>query len=158
MINNYLRILEESLIKKISILDRIQELCDKQTAVLNADPVSLEEFDKLVDEKDPLITELSDLDDGFDALYENIRTGLQDDKAQYASQIQKLQSLIQEVMDKSMSIQAQESRNRDMVAAYFAKERKNVAEGRRTSKAVYDYYRNISSVNAMQPQFMDQKK
>lgn len=158
MMNNYLRILEESLTKKISILDSLQELCDKQTAALSASPVQPEEFDRLVDEKDALVDELSKLDDGFDTLYENIRLTLQDNKAQYAAQIQRMQQLIQEIMDKSASIQAQESRNKDMLAAYFKQERQNVAEGRRTSKAVYDYYKNISNANALQPQFMDQKK
>ncbi len=158
MLNNYLKILEESLMKKIKILDSVQELCDRQSAMLGESPLDMEGFDLCVDEKDVLITELSRLDEGFEALYDNIKQSLQNNRFQYAQQIQKLQGLIQQVMDKSMSIQAQESRNRDAVTAYFKQERQNVAQGRRTSKAMYDYYKNISNVNAMQPQFMDQKK
>lgn len=158
MMNNYLKILEESLEKKIGILDKLQVLSDEQAAILNSDSMSLEEFDARVDAKDVLITELSKLDEGFDVLYENIKAELNGNKDKYAGQIQTLQRLIQQIMDKSVSIQAQESRNKDMVSSYFKKEKKSLAEGRRTSKAAYDYYKNMNSPAAVAPQFMDQKK
>lgn len=158
MMNNYLKILEESLEKKIGILDKLQVLSDEQAAILKADAVSLEEFDARVDDKDVLVTELSKLDEGFDVLYENIKAELNGNKDKYAGQIQTLQRLIQQIMDKSVALQAQESRNKDMVTSYFRKERKTVADSRRTSKAAYDYYKNMNSPAAASPQFMDQKK
>lgn len=158
MMNNYLKILEESLEKKIGILDKLQVLSDEQAAILKADAVSPEEFDARVDDKDVLVTELSKLDEGFDVLYENIKAELNGNKDKYAGQIQTLQRLIQQIMDKSVALQAQESRNKDMVTSYFRKERKTVADSRRTSKAAYDYYKNMNSPAAASPQFMDQKK
>lgn len=158
MMNNYLKILEESLVKKIGILDNLQQLSDEQTKILGTEPMSLEAFDKCVDEKDVLITELNKLDSGFDALFANIKEALVGNKDAYAAQIQKLQQLIQEVMDKSTSLQAQESRNRDMVTAYFKNEKKQFGEGRRSSKAAYDYYKNMSKSNVVPSHFMDQKK
>lgn len=158
MMNNYLNILEDSLVKKISILKKVQELSDKQAQILNTEPLSMEAFDQTVEEKDVLIQELSGLDEGFDTLYGNIKEGLLQNKEQYADRIKKLQQLIQEVMDKSVAIQAQEERNRDKVTAYFRNEKKNLAAGRRSSKAAYDYYKNMSKANVVQPQFMDKKK
>ncbi|MBQ8591891.1 MAG: flagellar protein FliT [Lachnospiraceae bacterium] len=158
MMNNYLKILEESLIKKNTILDKLQELSDKQWVILNTTPVALEDFDKCVDEKDALLGDLSKLDEGFDTLYENIKNGLLDNKEQYSVQIKTLQQLIQKIMDKSVSIQAQESRNKDMVTAYFKNQKQSFGDGRRSSKAALDYYKSMNKSNVIQPHFMDQKK
>lgn len=158
MMNNYLNILEESLVKKIGILDQLQVLCDEQETILKTEPMDLEEFDKRVDAKDTLIKELTKMDEGFDTLYENIKKELLENKDKYAEQIKILQRLIQEVMDKSVSIQAREKRNKDMVFAYFKKERQSFAENRKVSRAAYDYYKNMSNPGAVSSQFMDQKK
>ncbi|MBQ7809991.1 MAG: flagellar protein FliT, partial [Clostridia bacterium] len=69
-----------------------------------------------------------------------------------------LQQLIQKIMDKSVSIQAQESRNKDMVTAYFKNQKQSFGDGRRSSKAALDYYKSMNKSNVIQPHFMDQKK
>ena len=158
MMSNYLKILEESLIKKNDILDKLQMLSNEQADILNTVPMSLEEFDKRVEDKDILVKELVKLDEGFDALYENVKQELQGNKAQYAESIQKMKQQIQVIMDKSVAIQAQESRNKELLTAYFKKERQTVGENRRTAKSAYDYYKMVSNVSGMPPQFMDQKK
>lgn len=158
MMSNYLKILEESLIKKNDILNRLQALSDEQFMILNTTPMSLEEFDKRVEDKDVLVKELVKLDEGFDVLYENVKAELKDNKAKYADSIQKMKQQIQLIMDKSVAIQAQESRNKEMLTAYFKKEKQAVGESRRTAKAAYDYYKRVSNVAGMPPQYMDQKK
>lgn len=157
MIENYLGILEESLQKKIAMLNEIAEHSCEQENLLKQDKLDLEAFDVLVDKKDELIQKLLKLDEGFEALYERVREQLQADKDVYKGQIATMQNLIAQITDKSMSIQAQESRNKKMVETYFAKEKNAIRAGRQTSKVAYDYYKNMNNSNQVPPQFLDQK-
>ena len=97
MINNYLNILEDSLKKKIDVLKRIGEVNDAQTEVLKEESVDLESFDRLVDEKDRYIDELTKLDEGFEALYDNVKQELDGNRQKYAEQIRRLQELITQI-------------------------------------------------------------
>lgn len=158
MLKNYLTILEESLKKKIEILDHIQSVNAQQTELLKNEKLDLEQFDKYVDEKDDCIQKLEKLDEGFSTLYDSIKQQLLQNKEQYAEQIRRLQQMISDITDKSTSIQAQESRNRDMVTAYFQRERQNLGQGRKASKAAYGYYTSLSKAGQEDNRIMDLKK
>lgn len=158
MIENYLNILEDSLRKKIDVLKRIREVADVQTDILKKEPADLEAYDRMVDEKDLYVKELTGLDDGFETLYEKIKQELVGNKQKYADQIRRLQELITEITDRSVSIQAQEERNKALVESCLKKERQQLGHSRRNSKAVYGYYQNMNNNNVTQPLFMDQKK
>lgn len=158
MIENYLNILEDSLKKKIDVLERIQEVNEVQTDILKKDPADLEAFDSSVDEKDLYIKELAKLDDGFEALYDKIKQELVGNKQKYADQIRRLQELITQITDRSVAIQAQEERNKALVESCLNKERQQMGQSRRNSKVAYGYYQNMNNKNVSQPHFMDQKK
>lgn len=51
MIENYLNIMNESLQKKNTLLDKITENCEKQEALLKQEELSFPEFDALMTEK-----------------------------------------------------------------------------------------------------------
>ncbi len=158
MIENYLKILEDSLHKKIVVLDEIVKYNKEQEQLLKKENLSMEELDKNMDEKDKLIRKLSELDEGFESLYERIREQLLQNKDSYKAQIKSIQDLISQVTERSVSIQAQEVRNKQLIEGYFTKERSQLKEGRKASKAAYGYYQNMSNTNVIPPQFMDQKK
>ena len=158
MMDNYLEILEDSLKQKSVILDKIMEYNGKQEALLKQEKMSLEDFDFYMDQKDELIEQLNRLDDGFETLYERIRQQLQENKDAHKEQIGRLQKLITQVTEKSVSIQAQEARNKKLVEEYLSRERQQLGQDRQTSKAAYDYYKSMSNTNVLPPQFMDQKK
>lgn len=158
MTENYLDILEDSLKQKAVILQNIADCCSKQEALLKQEKFSVEDFDSLVDQKDVLIKQLEKIDEGFDIVYARIKTQIADNKEMYKTQIAGLQQLISLVTEKSVSIQAQEQRNKTMVEQYFSKTRKEMRQGIRSSKAAFDYYKNMSNSNMVSPQFLDQKK
>ena len=140
---NYLSILEESLRKKLVVLDKIQVYNEKQYECFSAEEVDMAGFDAAIEEKGKLIEELTKLDEGFETLYANIAEQLKKNKETYAQQIKVLQDLIRQVTEKSVSIQAQEARNKALIEAYFSKEKKQIREGRVTSKAAYGYYKSL---------------
>ena len=158
MIGNYLQVLEESLHKKMSVLDRIDEANRRQEQILKSDSVSEEEFDQSIEEKGMLIDELNKLDEGFETLYGNIKEQLSAGKERYKVQIASIQKLITQVTEKSVSIQAQEARNKALAESFFASRKQELQKGRRSSKAALDYYRNMNQSQVVMPQFMDRKK
>lgn len=155
---NYLRILEESLRKKLKVLDKIQVYNEKQYESFSAEEVDMAGFDVAIEEKGKLIEELTKLDEGFETLYANMAEQLQKKKSKYASQIENLQDLIRQVTEKSVSIQAQESRNKALIEAYFSKEKKQIREGRVSSKAAYGYYKNLDKASLEANRAFDLKK
>lgn len=155
---NQLSILSESLDKKIRILEQIQKLNELQEQAFQKEEADLEAFDKAFDEKDPLIDSLLKLDDGFETMYERLSKELQENREQYKVQIRDLQKKIARVTDLSVSIQAQEARNKKLVENYFAKARDGIRQNRQSSKAAYDYYRNMSGAGMASARFMDSKQ
>lgn len=158
MIGNYLTVLQESLEKKNKILVAIKTASQKQNELLKCEKLDMEQFDELVEEKDGYLKELEKLDDGFETLYQKVKQELQENKQMYGAQIEQMQQLIGEITEKSVSIQAQESRNRDMVTAYFKNERKSLGQGRKSSKAAFGYYQNLNKANQEASRIVDLKQ
>lgn len=156
--NSQLDILAESLEKKIVILQRLQEYSVQQEQALHSEEMDLEAFDELVNKKDALVDQITRLDSGFEILYRKLAKELEEGKDRYAEQIKKLQGLIGQVMDMSVSIEAQEQRNKKLVEDFFASQRNQIRQGRKNSKAAYDYYKNMNRSNYVMPQFFDDKQ
>lgn len=153
---NYLEILTDSLKKKSKVLDEIMQYNSDQENLLRQESISLEELDANMELKDGLVQKLVQLDDGFETLYERIKEQLLTQKDQYKAQIGQMQELISQITEKSVSIQAQEARNKGMIENYFARERGQLRQSRQVSKAAYGYYKSMS--NGVSSQLLDQKK
>jgi len=158
MQETYVDIMIQSLNKKIQVLDRIIELNLIQKETLEDPKAEIEEFDKTVEEKSQLIEQMQQLDSGFEKLYARVQEELQANKEAYVQQIQTMQSCIRRITDKSMEIQAQEARNRDLMVRKFAYVKETAKNVRTNSKIASQYYKNMMKLNYVDPQFMDNKK
>lgn len=158
MTENYLVILEESLRRKLQVLEDIQAYNQRQQEIFQADNVDLDQFDSYVDEKGVLIERLNSLDNGFERLYANVAQELSGNREKYGDQIKRLQELVSKVMEAGVAVQAQEARNKKLIEEYFRRQREGIREGRKSSKAAFDYYKNMSKSSVVMPQIMDQKK
>lgn len=155
---NYLEILEDSLRKKSTVLDKISEYNEEQNRIFSGEGADLNKFDEYIEKKDELIEQLSRLDDGFETLYEKVSGELKSNKDLYVENIKILQQLVKDVTDKSISIQAQETRNKALIEEYLKKRRSEIGESRRNAKSAYKYYQSLSSGNAIQSSIMDNKQ
>ena len=158
MTENYLTLLEESLKKKLQVMAEIQQYNLRQQELFQSNSADIDKFDDYVEEKGALIDRLSALDSGFEKLYAKVAEQLQGNREQFAVQMKRLQGLVAEVTDTSVQIQAQEARNKKLIEDYFRKERDGIRNGRKSSKAAINYYRNMSKSAVMPPQFLDSKK
>ena len=158
MTENYLVILEESLRRKLQVLEDIQAYNQRQQEIFQADNVDLDQFDSYVDEKGVLIERLNSLDNGFERLYANVAQELSGNREKYGDQIKRLQGLVSKVTEAGVAVQAQEARNKKLIEEYFRRQREGIREGRKSSKAAFDYDKNMSKSSVVMPQIMDQKK
>ena len=158
MITSYLNILQDSLIKKIELLEQIEKKSLEQSEMIKETNVDLELVDVNMDEKAKLIEEIFKLDNGFESIYEKVREQLLVNKEQYKVQIHNLQGLISKVTEKSTAIQAIEARNKAQMDIVFATQKKEVQNRRNAMSVARDYYQNMNKVKHVSPQFMDHKK
>lgn len=155
----YIRILIDSLKKKLVILNKIQVICKDQNELL-ADPnLGPDEFDSNVDDKEQLIDELVRLDGGFDEVFSHVEKEISSNRENYSSEIREMQDLIKEIESKDTLIRALEAKNHDMALAKFSRVKKQVKEVRSSQRMVNSYYQNMMRVQGgMDPRFLDNKK
>lgn len=157
MVSKYMDMLVDCLEKKNQILDNLIVLNKKQTALIQDEEFSLSEFDKCVEEKGILIDNILKLDSGFEGLYNKVGKTVADNPYAYKEQLARMQKLITEVTEKSVSIQAEEERNKAMIEKRFSRERNRIKSGRSQSKVAMDYYNSMNKLNHVDSQFWDKK-
>lgn len=155
---NELQILIESLKKKIGIMDNILLASKEQEKLANSTEFDSERFDELFDQKDVLLKEMGELDQGFDATFSRIRDELLDNKKNYKDEILQLQQLIRATVDRGAEISATEIRTKDSLSNVMKRQKQDLAKRKVSSKTVMDYYKTSSQLNHVEPFFMDQKK
>ena len=156
--DSQLLILAESLDKKIAVLQEIQAYNEEQEKCFTNGTIELDDFDAAVEKKGQLIEKLQRLDAGFETMYSRLSEELKGNREKYADRIKVLKQKVTEVTELSVSVQAQERRNKKLVEEYFARARAGIRSNRKSSKAAYDYYKNMNHSEFVPPQFMDSKK
>ena len=153
----YIDIMLQSLEKKEVVLDRIIEANVRQEAVLKNPEGDPEEFDETVETKGTLIEQLEQLDSGFQKLFDHMKEELDGQRENYTKQIEQMQIHIRSITDKSVQIQAQEARNKELMTQKFARIKEMAKQTRASSNMVNQYYKNMSKLNVVDPQFLDDK-
>jgi len=158
MTEDYLQIMIESLEKKVSTLDAVIELEKKQLALAMKEPADLKAYDASMEEKGKLIDELGRLDDGFTTTYERVKDEVQANPQQYKEQVHVMQELIRAAVEKSVTIEAQEQRNKQAMQSMLSTKRREIRQVQVSRSAASKYYRAMSQINDVDPQLMDRKK
>lgn len=158
MTEGYLQILIESLEKKIIVLDQIIDMDKRQAEISAHRPMDMEAYDEVVEEKDKLVDEINRLDDGFSSTYELIGDEVKNHPQQYREQVLKLQELIRDAVDRGVTIEAQEKRNRAALENVFRMKRQEIKKLKTSASAATRYYKSMSRINDIDPQLMDKKK
>jgi predicted nuclease with TOPRIM domain len=158
MQETYIDIMLQSLKKKLQVLDAIMKQNERQRAVLEAPDGDADAFDETVEAKAALIEQLEQLDSGFDKLYARVKEELSGNREAYADQIRQMQGDIRTITDRSMQVQAQEARNKELMTQKFARVKRQARQVRANSKATSSYQQSMSRTAFVDPQFMDNKK
>ena len=155
-IRQYVKILIESLEKKKRILQALQEENKKQEEAIKKND-DIAEFDRIVEYKGKLIDEMQILDNGFENVYKRIHEELVSEKVAYKEEIATMQTLIAEIMELSVSLQATEQRNKQLVEGYFSYARGKIKQTKKSVRVASEYYKSMSRFNGNDP-WLDKKK
>lgn len=158
MNNLYIKILMESLEKKIQILDGIILANQEQRQGLEDPNLDPDDFDRTVEKKSEYIEQLEQLDNGFEEVFARVKEELDGNRERFREEIHTMQELIRKVTDKSLMIQKQEAQNKELMEKKFAAVRSQAREVRKSQKIVNQYYKNMMKINYVDPQFTDRKK
>lgn len=155
---DYIDILMQSLQKKNNILDKIQAANKRQQLLLRDENLLPEDFEQTVDDKAKLIDELNQLDEGFEQLYAKVKPDIEAHMEQYADQIKAMQEIISRIVEKTMSVQAEEMRNKALIENKFSTVKKQIRDVKASQKMVNSYYSSMMKTNYVDAQFLDRKK
>ena len=153
----YLDMLQDSLRKKLEILDKIMTCQKEESDMLKGGSMDRDVFDRSMTEKVELAESIDSLDDGFEKVYDRIREEMIAHKEGYVNQIRALQNMISEISEKNVLIQAEENRIRLDVENYAKRESAALRQRRDNGKAARSYYNNMKKLNYVGSQFMDKK-
>lgn len=154
---NYLQMMIDSLNMKIAILKQIRVLNEEQQRIVLQTEMDEDAFQNNLESKGELVDRITQMDEGFNSLFNRIKAELEHNKAQYTEEIRVLKQLIKEVTDLGVTIEAQEARNKTAVQNKFNSMRKKIEQAKRSTRMANAYYQNMNKIS-QDPQFMDKKK
>lgn len=158
MEKSYIDILQQSLQKKIQVLQEIYQLSLVQMELLKNPELTPEEFEQNIEEKGQYIDALQRLDEGFDELYQRVQVELHSNKEAYRDEILAMKLCIRDITNLSMDIQTTEARNKELATQKFATIKQQVKQVRSSKNILSEYHRNMTQTNYIDPQFMDNKQ
>ncbi len=157
MTTSYLKVLQESLLKKKEVLESIVLASEKQREIVSAENVDWDAFDRSVDAKGVLIDNLTKIDDGFQNVYERVKEELSQNRDFYKQEIADMQVLIRGVTELSAKVETLELRNKSLIEQRFAREHQQIRQSKVGSKVAMEYYQKMNKLNVIDPQLMDRK-
>jgi hypothetical protein len=154
----YLSLLDKSLKKKGSILDRLIELTQRQGNLISNDKIEDVQFNNIINDKDELIKLINELDNGFEQIYQRVKDVITADPDSFGTQIEELKELITAVTDKGIQLQVMERRNKDKIDAYLQTKRKSIKSFKVNSRTASSYYSSMNNIKTEEAYFFDKKK
>ena len=154
----YLELLIQSLKKKLLLLNQIIVLNQQQKEMLMDENLDPDTLDVNVREKDELISQVTQLDDGFDEVYAHIADLMTKNHSDYEEELARMRELIRQIMATDASIRTDEQRNYELAQKKFARVKKQIREVKTSQKMVNRYYQNMMQQRQADIQYMDNKK
>ena len=155
----YVSALQESLQKKLEVLNSLLKLTNEQGRILAEQKPDMDRFDVIIREKDQLLQSMETLDRGFESLFAKIGNTIKDNKYQYQQQITEMQNLIRSITDTGLQIEGQEHRNKTAFQNYLTGARQEIKQFTTNNQTANAYYHNMANQHqTWQSYFVDQKK
>lgn len=156
---DYVVMLRESLEKKVDVL-RVLLIRNKEQAAILQDPNTLpDDLERNMNMKAELIDRIIMLDEGFEQLFNRVKSIFDEDRDTYADEIRLMQDLIRRITDLTADVEATEYKNKEYAKTRFANIKKEAREIKKSNDVVTSYYKNMMAHNkADDPAFLDKKK
>lgn len=154
----YVTIMRESLLRKKKYLEDILLLTREQERLAREKKFDEAAFGELIDKKEVLIENVNEIDKGFTAVYDRVRTEVLANRELYHDELSAIQALIRECVDAGMEIETLEERNRATLEQVFAVGFKNIRQVRQSKHVAGKYYKSMSNGMVNDSILYDRKK
>ncbi|MBU5476976.1 flagellar protein FlgN [Eubacterium sp. MSJ-21] len=154
----YVKILRESLERKRRYLTELLQLTNEQSMIATAEKFDDTRFSEIVEKKDVLIDNINEIDKGFSAVYDRVRTEIQADPVSYRTDLKAIQELIRTCVDLGMQIEAVEERNRTAMEQVFDTKFQGVRQMKQSKTVANKYYKSMANGMVNDSLLYDQKK
>lgn len=155
----YVDMMVDVLRRKRSILEQLLKDTKKQEQLLLEEKMDVDAFNALVENKGTKIEELNEIDEGFDALFQRVKSEIVSHREEYQFQIETMQSLIAEVSSLGVSVQALEQQNSERFRAFLARERQEIRKFHVNNRTASVYYQNMPNIHRdNQSYFLNERK
>lgn len=155
--NTYVHILVSTLSKKNNLLDNLITVTLLQEGYINTESFDMEQFEQTLPEKEVMIEQLNLLDEGFEQVYDHVKSQLNNYTNQFEQEILQLQELIRQVTEKSVRLQALEMQNKNKLESYFTIKKKEVKDFKMSRQMANNYYKNTANQHSGESYFLDKK-
>lgn len=153
----YIQIIIDSLNKKYKVLNELMQITSRQKAIIDADSFDEDLFMETISLKQEQIDKLSELDRGFELVYDRIREDLKTNSKEYQSEITSLKELVTKITDLNIKLQALEKSNKPKLESRLANKRQSIKKSRLSNQTVTNYYKTMSGGQETQSYFYDKK-
>lgn len=152
------KILEDTIQRKEQYLDELLALTKGQENILLLEKFSMDEFEALMEKKEPYIQKISEFDAGFETIFAKMKPAMEDYKKEYEPRIRALQAKIKTVLEKGAAICTLEEQNKTRFEHCLKDKKQEIKTFHKNSRTVSSYYKNMSGAVSDQSFFMDKKK
>lgn len=154
----YINIMQESLQRKKNYLEEILKLTQEQEKIAHEKKFNEEAFGGAIDKKEVLINNVNEIDKGFTALYDRVRSEVLEHKELYAKELKEMQGLIKDCVDLGMAIEVLEERNRATLEQVFKVGFKGINQVKKSKKIADKYYKSMANGVVNDSILYDRKK
>ncbi len=155
--NTYINILTDTLNKKHLLLDKLLDITVLQEEYLNEPNFNMENFDQTLIEKEELINQINQLDEGFEKIYTHIQEELSTRRLEHKDQIVILQGLIRKITDMSTKLQGNELRIRSKMEIFLGNKKGEIKNFKINNQTASRYYQNMRNQQTGESYFLDKK-
>ena len=153
----YIKALLQSQYKKIDILKRLVDLTKEQAKLLEDSNFDQDVFTEIIEKKTKQINQLSEIDDSFLKIFEQVKEELYTNKG-HENEIKELKDTINTITDLSSKLQLDENSNKIKLETYLTLKRKEVKDYKRSKSMASSYQRNLDRQDSASSHFFDSKK
>ncbi len=158
-INTYISVLHGSLRKKLELINKLLELTKEQNKILSEEKVDIDNFDKIVSEKEVQINEVLEIDRGFQNIFAKVSGIIKESPNQYRQQILEMQNFIRTITDIGIEIENMEQKNKEKFNKFLISKRNDIKDFKVSNKTAVSYYKNMSNQHReWQSYFVDSRK
>lgn len=161
MKNQQVNILLDALRNKKLFYEKVYNLTLDQNILLNdakSSKFNVQKFEGYMQSKETYINKINDYDEGFNAIYDNVKDELHHNMQIYSEEIREMQGLIKDLTELSVRIQNLEMKNKQLLDVALVKERKEISNFRKSQNIVTAYDKVMKKVIPNQSFFLDRKK